>query len=102
MDFDLTDEQRLLTNTVNALLDKRYDANTRLKLIDSELGWSRELWRQYAELGLLGLTFDEQYGGAGMGPADLAIVMESFGRSLVLEPILATVALGGTLVSEAG
>jgi alkylation response protein AidB-like acyl-CoA dehydrogenase len=102
MDFDLTDEQRLLADTVNALLDKRYDANTRLKLIDSELGWSRELWSQYAELGLLGLTFDEQYGGAGMGPSELAIVMESFGRSLVLEPFLATVVLGGSLVAEVG
>ena len=102
MDFDLTEEQRLLADTVNALLDKRYDANTRLKLLDSELGWSRELWRQYAELGLLGLAFDEQYGGAGMGPAEVAIVMESFGRSLVLEPFLAAVALGGALVSEAG
>lgn len=102
MDFDLTEEQRLLADTVNSLLDKRYDANTRLKLIDSELGWSRELWQQYAELGLLGLTFDEQYGGAGMGPAELAIVMESFGRSLVLEPILATVALGAALVAGAG
>jgi len=102
MDFDLTDEQRLLADTVNGLLDKRYDANTRLKLIDSDLGWSRELWSQYAELGLLGLTFDEQYGGAGMGPAELAVVMESFGRALVLEPFLATVVLGGSLVAEAG
>jgi alkylation response protein AidB-like acyl-CoA dehydrogenase len=102
MDFDLTEEQRLLADTVNGLLDKRYDANTRLKLIDSDLGWSRELWHQYAELGLLGLTFDEQYGGAGMGPGELAIVMESFGRSLVLEPLLASVALGGALVAEAG
>src|SRR6478609_10327326 len=99
MDFDLTEEQRLLTDTVNALLDKRYDANTRLKLIDSELGWSRELWKQYAELGLLGLTFDEQYGGAGMGVGELAVVMEAFGRALVLEPFVATVVLGGALVS---
>jgi alkylation response protein AidB-like acyl-CoA dehydrogenase len=102
VDLDLTDEQRMLADTVNGLLDKRYDANTRLKLLDSELGWSRELWSQYAELGLLGLTFDEQYGGAGMGAAELAIVMESFGRSLVLEPFLATVVLGGALVAAAG
>ncbi|MGH8861291.1 MAG: acyl-CoA dehydrogenase family protein [Jatrophihabitantaceae bacterium] len=101
MDFDLTDEQRMLAETVNGLLDKRYDANTRLKLLDSELGWSRELWSQYAELGLLGLTFDERYGGAGMGAPELAIVMESFGRSLVLEPFLATVVLGGSLVAAA-
>jgi alkylation response protein AidB-like acyl-CoA dehydrogenase len=102
MDLDLTDEQRMLADTVNGLLDKRYDANTRLKLLDSELGWSRELWAQYAELGLLGLTFEEQYGGAGMGAAELAIVVESFGRSLVLEPFFATVVLGGSLVAAAG
>jgi len=102
MDFDPTDEQRMLAETVNSLLDKRYDPVARLKLLDTELGWSRELWQQYAQLGLLGLTFDEQYDGAGMGAAELATVMESFGRSLVLEPFFATVVLGGTLVSEAG
>ena len=102
MDFDPTDEQRMLAETLNSLLDKRYDPSSRLKLLDSELGWSRELWQQYAQLGLLGLTFDEQYDGAGMGAAELATVMESFGRSLVLEPFFATVVLGGTLVSQAG
>ena len=102
MDFDPTDEQRMLAETVNSLLDKRYDPASRLKLLDSELGWSRELWQQYAQLGLLGLTFDEQYDGAGMGGAELATVMESFGRALVLEPFFPTVVLGGTLVSQAG
>ena len=102
MDFDPTDDQRMLAETVNSLLDKRYDPSSRLALLDSELGWSRELWQQYAQLGLLGLTFDEQYDGAGMGAAELATVMESFGRSLVLEPFFPTVVLGGTLVSEAG
>ena len=102
MDLEPTDEQKLLADTVDGLLDKRYDANTRLKLLDSEQGWSSELWQQYAELGLLGLTFDEQYGGAGMGADELCIVMEGFGRSLVLEPFLATVALGGSLVAAAG
>ena len=102
MEIDLTDEQRLLADTVNGLLEKRYDANTRLELINSEAGWSRELWRQYAELGLLGLPFDEQYGGAGMGVDELAVVMECFGRALVLEPYLATVVLAGQLVSRAG
>jgi alkylation response protein AidB-like acyl-CoA dehydrogenase len=102
MDFDPTDEQRMLAETVNSLLDKRYDPSSRLKLLDSELGWSRELWQQYAQLGLLGLTIDEQYDGAGMGGAELATVMESFGRALVLEPFFATVVLGGTLVSLAG
>src|ERR1700677_863548 len=102
MDFDPTDEQRMPAETVNSLLDKRYDPVSRLKLLDSELGWSRDLWQQYAQLALLGLTFDEKYDGAGMGGAELATVMESFGRALVLEPFFPTVVLGGTLVSEAG
>jgi alkylation response protein AidB-like acyl-CoA dehydrogenase len=102
MDLDLTDEQRLLAETVNGLLDKRYDANARLQLLRSADGWSRDMWRQYAELGLLGLTFDEQYGGAGMGADELGVVMECFGRALVLEPFLATVVLGGGLVASAG
>ncbi|WP_375482153.1 acyl-CoA dehydrogenase family protein [uncultured Jatrophihabitans sp.] len=103
MELELTDEQRMLTDAVNSLLDKRYDANTRLQLLEQdELGWSREMWKQYAELGLLGLTFDEQYGGAGMGVGELSVVMEAFGRALVLEPFVATVVLGGGLVSAAG
>ncbi len=102
MEFDLTDEQRMLADTVDRLLEKRYDPNARLALLDSEAGWSRELWQQYAELGLLGLPFEEQYGGAGMGVAELAVVMESFGRALVLEPYLASVVLGGQLVALAG
>src|ERR1700761_2474480 len=99
MDLDLSDEQKLLADTVQGLLEKRYDANTRLELLRSPTGWNRDMWRQYAELGLLGLTFDEQYGGAGMGPDELAVVMEAFGRALVLEPFLATVVLGGALVA---
>ena len=102
MDLELTDEQRLLAETVNNLLEKRYDANTRLRLLRSEVGWSRDMWRQYAELGLLGLPFDEQHGGAGMGPDELAVVLECFGRSLILEPYLATVVLGAGLVAAAG
>jgi alkylation response protein AidB-like acyl-CoA dehydrogenase len=102
MDLDPSDEQKMLADTVNGLLEKKYDANMRLSLLTSDDGWSRDLWRQYAELGLLGLTFDEQYGGAGMGVGELAVVMESFGRALILEPFLATVVLGGSLVAAAG
>jgi alkylation response protein AidB-like acyl-CoA dehydrogenase len=102
MDLQTTDEQRMLAETVDALLEKRYDPNVRLALLSSDDGWSRDLWRQYADLGLLGLTFDEQYGGAGMGAGELAVVMEAFGRALVLEPFIATVVLGGALVAAAG
>jgi alkylation response protein AidB-like acyl-CoA dehydrogenase len=102
VDLELTDEQKLLAETLGGLLEKRYDPNTRLELLRSDDGWGRDLWRQYAELGLLGLTFDEQYGGAGMGVAELVVVMEAFGRALVLEPFLPTVVLGGGLVAAAG
>jgi alkylation response protein AidB-like acyl-CoA dehydrogenase len=102
VEIEYTDEQRLLSDTLDDLLEKRYDPNARLRLLDSELGWSRDLWSQYADLGLLGLPFDPQYGGAGMGVAELAVVMECFGRALVLEPYLATVVLGGQLVARAG
>jgi alkylation response protein AidB-like acyl-CoA dehydrogenase len=99
--LELTDEQRMLAETVKSLLDKRYDANARLELLRSEQGFSREMWQQYAELGLLGLTFDEQHGGAGMGVGELAVVLEAFGRALVLEPFVATVVLGGQLLAAA-
>ncbi len=102
MDLDLTDEQKMLADTVDGLLEKRYDANARLALLTSDDGWSRELWKQYGELGLLGLTFDEQYGGAGMGVGELTVVMESFGKALVLEPFVSSVVLGGGLVAAAG
>jgi pimeloyl-CoA dehydrogenase small subunit len=70
--------------------------------MDSPDGWGRDIWRQYAELGLLGLPFDEKHGGFGGGPVETAIVMEAFGRALALEPYLATVVLGGGLVRLAG
>ena len=58
-------------------------------------GWSRDMWRQYAELGLTALPFAEEHGGIGGGPVETMIVMEAFGRALALEPYLATVVLGG-------
>jgi alkylation response protein AidB-like acyl-CoA dehydrogenase len=102
VDLDLSDEQRMLADAVGSLLDKRYDANARLALLESDAGWSRELWKQYADLGLLGLMIDEQYGGAGMGADELAVVAEAFGRALVLEPFFGSVVLAGTLVSRVG
>ena len=102
MNLEPTDEQRLLAETVDGLLAKSYDANARLALLSSPEGWSRELWRRYADLGLLGLTIDEQYGGTGTRVGELAVVLEALGRHLVLEPYLSTVVLGAALVSAAG
>ena len=102
MDFDLNDEQRLLKDSVERLIASRYEFDQRKQHANNPDGWSRELWAQYAELGLLGLPFAEQHGGFGGGPTETMIVMEAFGRGLVLEPYLATVILGGSLLRHAG
>ncbi len=102
MDFDLTEEQRLLKDSVDRLIADRYDFETRKKFMAEPDGWSRELWSQYAELGLLGLPFEERHGGFGGGPVETMIVMEAFGRGLVLEPYFATVILGAGFIRAAG
>jgi pimeloyl-CoA dehydrogenase small subunit len=102
MDFDLTEEQRLLRDTVERLLADHYGFDKRRAHLAEPDGWSRALWSQYAELGLLGLPFAESYGGFGGGPIDVMLVMEAFGRVLALEPYLATVVLGGTALHLAG
>ena len=102
MDFDLSDDQRLLKDSVDRLIADRYAFDARKKIMAEPAGWSREMWAQFAELGLLGLPFSEAHGGFGGGPVETMLVMEAFGRGLVLEPFLATVILGGGLVQAAG
>ncbi|MFI6040614.1 acyl-CoA dehydrogenase family protein [Nocardia sp. NPDC051321] len=102
MDFDLTDEQEMLRDTVRDLLARNYDPETRLKVTDTELGWSREVWQQLAELGVLGLTFTEEDGGVGAGPVETMVVLQEVGRRLAPEPILDAVLLPGALIALAG
>jgi pimeloyl-CoA dehydrogenase small subunit len=102
MDFDLTDEQRLLKDSVERLIADHYAFKQRKKYLAEPAGWSTAVWNQYAELGLLGLPFDEALGGFGGGAVETMIVMEAFGRGLVLEPYFATVILGGGLLRRAG
>jgi pimeloyl-CoA dehydrogenase small subunit len=102
MDFDLTEEQRLLKDSVDRLLADRYAFEKRKTYLAEPDGWSRELWAQYAELGLLGLPFPEEHGGFGGGGIELMLVMEAFGRALALEPYLAAVVLAGTALRLAG
>ncbi|MEU6831492.1 acyl-CoA dehydrogenase family protein [Nocardia beijingensis] len=102
MDFDLTDEQVMLRDTVRDLLARNYDAESRLKVVDSELGWSRDVWRQLADLGVLGLSFAEEDGGVGAGPVETMVVLEEVGRRLAPEPVLDAVLIPGGLVAAAG
>ena len=94
MDFDLTEEQRLLRDSVDRLSADHYAFDKRRGYLAEPEGWSRALWSQYAELGLLGLPFAEEHGGFGGGGIEIMLVMEAFGRALALEPYLATVVLG--------
>jgi pimeloyl-CoA dehydrogenase small subunit len=102
MDFELSEEQRLLRDSVDRLVADHYAFDKRRAYLAEPEGWSRTLWSQYAELGLLGLPFAENYGGFGGGAIDVMLVMEAFGRVLALEPYLATVVLGGTALRLAG
>jgi pimeloyl-CoA dehydrogenase small subunit len=102
MDFDLNDEQRLLKESLDRLISDRYAFEQRRAYARSPEGWSRELWAQYADLGLLGLPFAERYGGSGGGPIETMIAMEAFGKALTLEPFFATVVLGGGFLRHGG
>jgi alkylation response protein AidB-like acyl-CoA dehydrogenase len=102
MDFRLTDEQELLRDTARELLVRSYDAEKRSKVIETELGWSRDVWRQLAETGLLGLGFGEEDGGMGAGPVEVAAVLTEVGRRLAPEPLLDAVLVPGWLIAAAG
>ena len=102
MDFELSDDQNLLKDSVERFVKDNYSPDARAKLADTELGFSRDHWKKMAELGWLGLPFSEDVGGFGGTAVDTMIMMESMGRGLVLEPFLSTVVLGGGLVAEAG
>jgi pimeloyl-CoA dehydrogenase small subunit len=102
MDFDLTEEQRLLKESLDRLIGDLYAFEQRKSYCQHPEGWSRDMWAQFAELGLLGLPFDEQHGGSAGGPVETMITMEAFGRALVLEPYLATVVLGGGFLRHGG
>ncbi len=102
MDFDPSDDQRLLVESVTRLLADNYSFAQRKTYLARPEGYSTEMWAKFAELGLLGLPFTEEYGGFGGGAQEVMLVMQAFGRVLVLEPFLATVVLGGTAITTAG
>ncbi|HTZ70064.1 MAG TPA: acyl-CoA dehydrogenase family protein, partial [Acetobacteraceae bacterium] len=96
MNLDLTEEQRLLGETVDRFIADRYDFHAREKYLREPQGFSRAVWADLAELGLLTLPFAEEDGGFGAGGVETMLVMEAFGRGLVAEPYLSTVILCGT------
>ena len=102
MDFSLAEERRLLQDTVRRFLANEYKFDKRRTILSSADGYSREIWKQLAELGLLGLTMRDEDGGMAGDAFDTSIVMEAFGRALVVEPYVATIVLGAGILSDAG
>jgi len=102
MDFEYTEEQRLLRESLDRLFADSYDFAKRKTYMAEPDGFSRAMWAQYAELGLLGLPFAEDHGGFGGGGIEIMVVMEALGRVIALEPYLATVVLAGTALKLAG
>ena len=102
MDFNYTDEQNALRDTLSRFIAKDYPFEARRALAKSADGFSRDHWKQFADLGLLALPFPEDFGGMNGNAVDTMLVMEAFGRGLVLEPYLATVVVAGHLIRDAG
>ncbi len=101
MDFDLTEEQEQLKDSVGRLLKERYDFESRRAIMAEAPGFSREMWASYADIGLLGLPFAADDGGFDGGAADVMLVSELMGGALAQEPWLATVVLGGGFMRHA-
>lgn len=102
MNFDQTEEQQLLADSVRKFLAKDYDFERRKKIVASAEGYSEPVWATFAEMGLTGMPFSAEHGGFGGGAVDMMGVMEAIGEGLVVEPYLATVGLAGQLIARAG
>ena len=103
MDFNFTDEQTMLRDSVSRYLADTYTFDARMAAVHGESGWNPHVWKAFAEeLGILGAPFAEAHGGLGGGAIENMIVMEEIGRALVIEPYLQTVVIGGGFLKAAG
>lgn len=102
MDLTPNEEQRLLRESVDRFIAERYDSAGRRRAAAGPAGFSEDNWKQFADLGWLGLPIAEEFGGLGGGAVEVGILMEAFGRGLVSEPYLSTIVLGAALVAERG
>lgn len=102
MDFNFTEDQELLRDSLTRFLADKYSFDHRASILASPAGWSREIWAQFAELGLLAAPLPEAHGGLGGGPLDVLVVMEAFGAGLVVEPYVPSVVMGGGALIAAG
>jgi alkylation response protein AidB-like acyl-CoA dehydrogenase len=100
MNFQHTEDRRMLADTLNRFISEQYGFETRDRIAQSAPGFSRELWGRFAELGIVGALFDEADGGFGGGGFDISVVFESLGRGLVVEPFLDTLIVGRAIAKS--
>jgi len=102
MNFDLSEEQQLLADSLKRYLTNEYSIEARAKIVASSAGWSETVWAAFAEMGLLGVPFAEEHGGFGGTAVDVMLVMEAIGEGLVVEPYWVNVGLVGRLIARGG
>lgn len=102
MDLSLSEEQRLLGDAAGRFIAGRYSFEARRAILQSREGFSRDIWREFADLGWLGLSVPEDFGGLGTGTVETGLVMEAFGRALIVEPYLSTAVIATSLIAELG
>ena len=100
MNFELSEEQKMIQQSVERFVQENYDLTNRIKISSEDPGFSNEYWSSMAELGWLGLAFGEEDGGFGGNQIDTLVLMEQFGKGLVLEPFLANIVLGGGAIKR--
>ena len=101
MNFSLNEVQTMLADSIDKFIANDYDFETRQEHVASKIGYSRETWRMFAEFGWTAVPFSEHDGGFDGGPVDMLVIMERFGRGLIVEPYLANVILAGGVLRRA-
>jgi len=102
MDFTFNEEQTLIQDQVDQFVQKEYDWETRQSLSNSDLGFGESNWQKFAELGWLGISVSEDSGGFGGSAIESMLIMEAFGKGLVVEPFLETMIMAGSLIDDYG
>lgn len=102
MNFEHTEERRMLADSLNRFIAEQYSFEKRDQIAKSPNGFSPEIWQNFAELGVIGALFREADGGFGGGGFDIAVVFEALGRGLVVEPLLGSAVLAGEAIASAG
>lgn len=102
MNFDLSDEQKMLADQARGLLGERSAPDKLRELIDAGADWDESLWREIADMGFLGVTLPEEHGGLGMTELDMGVISEEFGRANVALPFFSSIVLAADAINLAG